>query len=284
MTRKKNYNCSNEIKLVDAPEYGYYVTDKPNPRGQICVRGPNLFTKVRFYFETFLSIKKQIRKRHDAQSIDLQYLGDEEEAEASRKEVDENGWFKTGDLGTWLPCRALQIIDRSSNTLVTSSHQVIHIQKLEQLYSQSPFVFQIFITPMSPNVPVLFLSFPFLSFPFLFFSFLFFSFLFFSFLFFPQSVRGKFQNQRLARKPLNNQPIRIIPLSLLWITLLNHFMTGLHPVHHHLLPITPLSGRNPLNLLINMSTEGLKGFCLNTLQGHCLSIISRTKPMTQPKK
>lgn len=34
----------NEIKLVDVPAMGYTADNKPNPRGELCVRGLNCFT------------------------------------------------------------------------------------------------------------------------------------------------------------------------------------------------------------------------------------------------
>ncbi|CAG8435960.1 4246_t:CDS:10 [Funneliformis mosseae] len=72
----------NEIKLVNYEEKGYTVEDKPNPRGEICVRGPNV---MKGYYK---------RPEQTAQAIDA------------------DGWLRTGDIGTILPNGTLKIIDR----------------------------------------------------------------------------------------------------------------------------------------------------------------------------
>ncbi|CAG8620343.1 13261_t:CDS:10, partial [Cetraspora pellucida] len=72
----------NEIKLINYEERGYTVEDVPNPRGEICVRGPNV---MKGYYN----------------------LPDE-----TSRVIDSDGWFHTGDIGMILPNGTLKIIDQ----------------------------------------------------------------------------------------------------------------------------------------------------------------------------
>uniref|UniRef100_A0A166H571 AMP-dependent synthetase/ligase domain-containing protein n=1 Tax=Daucus carota subsp. sativus TaxID=79200 RepID=A0A166H571_DAUCS len=132
-------NPACEVKLVDVPEMEYTSKDRPYPRGEICVRGPTVFSG---YFKDEVQTKEA---------------------------MDEDKWLHTGDIGMWLPEGRLKIIDRYdtytipgidltgfSDCLVTVSARKKNIfkmaqgeyvapEKLENVYAKCKFVAQCFI-------------------------------------------------------------------------------------------------------------------------------------------
>lgn len=99
-----------EAKLVDFPDAGYFATNKPNPQGEIWLRGP---TVMEGYYEN-----------------------PEETAEA----MTADGWFKTGDIGEWDHNGHLKIIDRKKNLIKTLNGEYIALEKLEAIYRSAPVV------------------------------------------------------------------------------------------------------------------------------------------------
>ncbi|KAH9887156.1 long-chain-fatty-acid-CoA ligase 1 [Xylariomycetidae sp. FL2044] len=98
-----------EVKLVDFPDAGYYATNKPNPQGEIWIRGDSV--------------------------MEAYYQND--------KETEENmsdGWFKSGDIGEWAPNGHLKIIDRKKNLVKTLNGEYIALEKLESIYRSTPVV------------------------------------------------------------------------------------------------------------------------------------------------
>mmetsp|Transcript_1945 Transcript_1945/g.2824 ORF Transcript_1945/g.2824 Transcript_1945/m.2824 type:complete len:86 (-) Transcript_1945:421-678(-) len=83
---------------------GYTKENKPYPAGEICLRGPSIFTG---YFKN----KKLTDETKDAE-----------------------GWIRTGDVGQIMEGKKLKIIDRVKNIFKLSQGEYIIPEKLEQAY------------------------------------------------------------------------------------------------------------------------------------------------------
>ncbi|XP_027079865.1 long chain acyl-CoA synthetase 4 [Coffea arabica] len=91
-----------DVCLESVPEMGYDALSR-SPRGEVCVRGDTLFSG---YY-----------KREDL-----------------TKEVFEDGWFHTGDVGEWQPNGSLKIIDRKKNIFKLSQGEYVAVENLENIY------------------------------------------------------------------------------------------------------------------------------------------------------
>lgn len=99
-----------EIKLVDYPEAGYFAKNKPQPQGEIWIRGPSVMEA---------------------------YYKNEKETEAA---FGPDGWFRTGDIGEWDKNGHLNVIDRKKNLIKTLNGEYIALEKLESVYRSATVV------------------------------------------------------------------------------------------------------------------------------------------------
>lgn len=105
-----------EVRLRDLPELGYSIHDKPHPRGELLIRGPNIF---RGY-----------------------YKNDEE----TRKSISEDGWFSSGDVARIDNLGRIYIIDRVKNMFKLAQGEYVGPERIEALYqSSSSLIAQIFV-------------------------------------------------------------------------------------------------------------------------------------------
>lgn len=103
-----------EIKLKDWLEGGYRSTDKPHPRGEIVIGGPN---------------------------VTMGYYKNEAENQADFF-VDECGqrWFCTGDIGEIHPDGCLKIIDRKKDLVKLQAGEYVSLGKVEAILKNCPFI------------------------------------------------------------------------------------------------------------------------------------------------
>ena len=99
-----------KFRLKDVPEMNYLHTDKPYPRGELCMMGGNVFSGY--------------------------YLRPDKTEEA----FDEDGWFKSGDVAIGYPNGSFRIIDRSKNIFKLSQGEYIAPEKIENLLVLSPYI------------------------------------------------------------------------------------------------------------------------------------------------
>ncbi|KAJ2355770.1 medium-chain fatty acid-CoA ligase faa2 [Coemansia erecta] len=103
-----------DVRLRDVPEMNYFSTDKPYPRGEILLRGKNVFAG---------------------------YYNDAEKTAAAL----DGDWLITGDIGTLKSDGNLQIIDRRKNILKLAQGEYVAVEHLETIYSIQKLLQNIFV-------------------------------------------------------------------------------------------------------------------------------------------
>ena len=107
-----------EQKLVSVPEMGYTTDDAPNPRGEICVKGPTVFQGY--------------------------YKQPDKTAEAFDGDV-AAGWLHTGDIGEWRPDGTLRIIDRKKSLFKLAQGEYVAPDRIENVLVLARGVAQAFV-------------------------------------------------------------------------------------------------------------------------------------------
>ncbi|CAK5264705.1 unnamed protein product [Mycena citricolor] len=122
---------ANLIKLVDVPAMNYTSEDKPNPRGEMCVKGIN----------TFLRYYKGQSKRC---VLELE-ADDSTDEKNTASTIDSEGWLHTGDVAEIDSCGRFRIIDRVKNIMKLAQGEYVALEKVENTYSTVPVVAQLYV-------------------------------------------------------------------------------------------------------------------------------------------
>ncbi|KYF49550.1 AMP-binding enzyme domain-containing protein [Toxoplasma gondii ARI] len=103
-----------EFKIVSLPELAYDATGA-TPKGELLVRGPSVTKR---YFQ---------------------------DLKTTQAVFDKDGWMRTGDVVELLPSGAPRIIDRAKNIFKLAQGEYVAPERLENIFSSSPFVEQIYL-------------------------------------------------------------------------------------------------------------------------------------------
>lgn len=93
-----------EVCLESVPEFDYSVDDKPNPRGELLLRGPCVFNE---YYKN---------------------------PEETKKAIEADGWFHSGDIAEIDKMGRVKIIDRKKNVLKLAQGEYISPERIENVF------------------------------------------------------------------------------------------------------------------------------------------------------
>jgi long-chain acyl-CoA synthetase len=96
------------MKLVDVPAMNYTAEDKPFPRGEICCRGPGVFTE---YYKGSVGLVTAYRPS----------LTKDLDEKNTKDAIDAEGWVHTGDIGEIDDYGRFGIIDRMKVRMTQST-------------------------------------------------------------------------------------------------------------------------------------------------------------------
>ena len=104
-----------DYKLVDVPELGYYLTDKPYPRGELLVKTA---TATPGYYKR---------------------------PEVTAEVFDADGYYRTGDVMAEIEPDRLVYVDRRNNVLKLAQGEFVAVAHLEAVFAGASLVRQIFV-------------------------------------------------------------------------------------------------------------------------------------------
>ncbi|KAI8323929.1 acetyl-CoA synthetase-like protein [Martensiomyces pterosporus] len=104
-----------DVRLRDVAEMGYLTTDKPYPRGELLIRGENVFQ------------------------------GYYRDMDATQAALDDDGWLATGDIAQFNEHGNIEIVDMKRNIFRLPHGEYVAPEHLENIYCRHPLIHNIFV-------------------------------------------------------------------------------------------------------------------------------------------